>query len=183
MKALYKFSFSIFVMIYLSSCVSQSGNDMKSIKEMETKLAATRQDVKLAAQLDAAYHTYIRKYPEDTILPHMLFEDAQISIYPLNKMDAAIDQLTIIYTKYPNSRYAPNALFKSAYLNEKTQRFDKAKSLYLLFVQTYPNNELASQAKILASMTGLTEDEQLKQVLEKRNLIQDSIRNQKKVQK
>jgi len=150
---------------------------------MESKLKENRQDAKLAVQLDYSYRNYIRKYPEDTIVPHFLFEDAQVNIYPLNKTDAALNQLNIIYTKYPNYAHASDAMFKSAYLNEKLGRFDKAKSLYLLFANTYPGNELASQARTLAGMTGLSEEEQLKQVIAKRNLVQDSIKNQKKVQK
>jgi outer membrane protein assembly factor BamD (BamD/ComL family) len=182
MKTLSSLFIAVLASFFLFSCLSQSGNDLKKINDKEKKLAANRQDAKLATELDAAYQTYIQKYPSDTNVPRMLFEDAQIDIFPLYKMDMAIAQLETVFTKYPDNRYAPNALFKSAYLNEKAQRFDKAKSQYLLFVKTYPNHELANQAKELAAMTGLSEEEQFKQIMAKRNRHEDSINNPKKSQ-
>ena len=182
MRNIIKLSFSILITVFVISCLSQQGDDFKEISKIEKKMQGQRQDPVLAAKLDGAYKTFIQKYPADTNVPRMLFEDAQLNIYPLNKKDDALDQLSALYTKYPQNRYAPNALFKSAYLNEKAQRFDKAKDQYLLFVKTYPTNELASQAKILASMTGLSEEEQFKQIMSKQGANRDSTKDPKKGQ-
>jgi TolA-binding protein len=183
MKTISKGATLIIAIFLFSYCTSQSGKDLKEITANEKKLSTNRQDAKVAATLDESYKTYMLRYPKDTNIPRMLFEDAQLNVYPLSKTDVALKQLEELYKNHPESRYAPNALFKAAYLNEKAKRYEIAKGQYQLFVKTYPNHDLAPQAKELAEMTGLSEEEQFKQIMAKRNSIQDSVKNQKKVQK
>jgi tetratricopeptide (TPR) repeat protein len=177
-------TFSIFLFTFLAfglfSCLSKNSNDLKAIAQKETVFKGKHDSAKLAIQLDESYRTFIRKYPSDTNIPRMLFEDAQLNIYPLRKTDAALNQLEDLYTKYPDSRFSANAMFKAAFLNENVLgRTEAAKALYLQFIKTYPDNSLASDARLSVDNIGLSPAAQLKKIQEK----QDSLKKGDMVKK
>lgn len=68
-----------------------------------------------------------------------------------------------VFEKFPQSTEAPKSLFMSAYLlaNELKQ-FDEATKQYNLFLENYPNDELAASAKIELENIGLPPEEILK---------------------
>jgi len=163
-KFLSAFSF-LFVAFALFSCLSQNSTDLKAIEKNETIFKDKHDSAKLAVKLDSSYKTFIRKYPSDTNVPKMLFEDAQLNIFPLRKIQDALSQLEEVYTKYPDSKYSANALFKAAFLNENvTGQREVAKSLYLQFIKTYPANSLANDAKLSVENIGLSPEAQLKKI-------------------
>ena len=154
----------------LFSCLSQNSKDLKAIEKKEAVFKEKHDSAKLAAQLDVSYRTFIRKYPSDTNIPRMLFEDAQLNIYPLRKTEAALSQLEQLYTKYPDSRYSANAMFKAAFLNENVLgRTEEAKTLYLQFIKTYPDNSLVNDAKLSVENIGLSPADQLKKIQAKQD--------------
>jgi outer membrane protein assembly factor BamD (BamD/ComL family) len=166
--------------VLIFSCVSQSGNDLKKITAKENEFASKRQDIRVAQDLDRMYKSYIARYPSDTNIPRMLFEDAQVNDFPLHKTNFSLEQLEKIYDKYPDSKYAPEALLKAAFLNETALlQYDKAKILYTRFIQKYPNHPLANDARISLENIGLTPEQQFKKIQE----TQDSVKNQKKMEK
>lgn len=174
---------SIFFLLFLISaimysCVSQIGKDKDEVKALETKFASDNKDIKIAVDLDRSYKKFIRKYPSDTNLPHMLYEDGRINDFPLHKTHEALDQFEAVYSKYPDSRYAPEALLRAAFINETVvMNYDKAKTLYSLFLKTYPNHHLANDARLSLENIGLSPEQQFKKI----QAVQDSIKNQKKV--
>ncbi len=138
---------------------------MAEIKKNEAVFNENHDSINLALHMDLLYKTYIRKYPEDTNIPKMLFEDAQLNISPLRKTEAAMDQLEKLYTKYPDSRYSANAMFKAAFLDENVLgRTDQAKLLYLKFIDRYPNNPLVRDAQLSVENISLSPAEQLKKI-------------------
>jgi TolA-binding protein len=178
MKTAIKISIFVVISTFLFSCVSQSGNDLKNVTRKEKEFSSKRQDVALARDLDGDYKRYIIKYPADTNVPRMLYEDAQINDFPLKKTAVSLEQLEKVYDKYPNSKYAPDALLKAAFLNETAlMNYDKARVLYTQFLKTYPNHPLANDARISLENIGLTPAQQLKKI----QAVQDSINKQTKV--
>ena len=165
MKKLFRVLILIALPVLVFSCLSENGKDLRDIKKMETVFVGKRDSSKLAVQLDASYRMFIRKYPEDTSIPRMLFEDAQINIYPLHKTDAAVAQLENLYTKYPQNRFSPNAMFKAAFLDENILgHIEQAKSLYALFIKTYPDNSLANDARVSLENIGLSPEQQFQKI-------------------
>ncbi len=73
-----------------------------------------------------------------------------------------------IFEKFPKSEQAPKSLFMSAYLlaNELKQ-YEKATKQYRLFLENYPNHELAASAKIELENIGLSPEEILKKKINK----------------
>gem|GEM_PF-5717925 len=168
--------FFITLSLGLFSCMSQNSNDLKAVEKKEAVFKEKHDSANLAVQLDGSYRTFIQKYPSDTNIPRMLFEDAQLNIYPLRRTEAALTQLDELYTKYPGSRYSANAMFKAAFLNENVlERKEEAKSLYIKFVQAYPTNPLANDAKLSLENISLSPAEQLKKI----QAGQDSLQNKK----
>jgi len=165
MKKLLRILILIALPALVFSCLSENGKDLREIKKMESIFVGKRDSSKLAIQLDASYRKFIRKYPEDTNIPRMIFEDAQINIDPLRKMDAAVAQLENLYTKYPKYKLSPDALFKAAFLNENVLgRIEQAKYQYTLFIQTYPDNSLVKDAKASLENIGLSPEQAFQKI-------------------
>lgn len=149
----------------LFSCLSQNSTDLKAIEKTETIFKDKHDSARIAIELDNSYRTFIKKYPADTNIPKMLFDDAQLNIYPLRRTQAALDQLEELYTKYPDNKFSANALFKAAFLNENVLgRKDIAKTLYLQFIKNYPTNSLVSDAKLSLENIDLSPEAQLKKI-------------------
>jgi hypothetical protein len=170
----------VFLAFGLFSCLSQNSTDLKAIEKTEAIFKDKHDSAKLASQLDNSYKTFIRKYPSDTNIPRMLFEDAQLNIFPLRRTQEALNQLEELYTKYPDNKYSPNALFKAAFLNENVMgRKDVAKTLYLQFIKTYPTNSLVSDAKLSVENIDLSPEAQLRKI----QAAQDSLKKSDIVKK
>lgn len=75
-----------------------------------------------------------------------------------------------VFEKFPKSTEAPKSLFMSAYLlaNELKQ-FDQATKQYNLFLENYPDHELAASAKIELENIGLSPEEILKKNINNSN--------------
>jgi TolA-binding protein len=68
-----------------------------------------------------------------------------------------------VFDKYPNSTQAPTALFMSAFiLANELQKYHPAEAAYNLFLQKYPNHELAGSAREELNNLGLSPEEILK---------------------
>uniref|UniRef100_A0A832DEZ4 Outer membrane lipoprotein BamD-like domain-containing protein n=1 Tax=Ignavibacterium album TaxID=591197 RepID=A0A832DEZ4_9BACT len=73
-----------------------------------------------------------------------------------------------LYDKYPKSPLAPKALFMSAFiLANELNKYDDATKEYNLFLEKYPNHELAISAKQELEYIGLSPEEILKKKMAK----------------
>lgn len=75
-----------------------------------------------------------------------------------------------VFEKFPKSSEAPKSLFMSAYiLANELKQFDKATKQYNLFLENYPDDELAASAKIELENIGLSPEEILKKNINNSN--------------
>lgn len=75
-----------------------------------------------------------------------------------------------VFEKFPKSPEAPKSLFMSAYiLANELKEFDKATKQYNMFLENYPNDELAASAKIELENIGLSPEEILKKNINNSN--------------
>ncbi|MEJ5263384.1 MAG: hypothetical protein WHT45_11925 [Ignavibacterium sp.] len=73
-----------------------------------------------------------------------------------------------IYDKYPNNPLAPKALFMSAFiLANELNKYDDATKEYNLFLEKFPDHELAASAKQELEFIGLSPEEILKRKMAK----------------
>jgi TolA-binding protein len=68
-----------------------------------------------------------------------------------------------VYEKYPNSEQAPMGLFMAGFVEaNELNDYDAATKTYNLFLETFPDHELATSAKEELDNMGLTPEEILK---------------------
>lgn len=65
-----------------------------------------------------------------------------------------------VFVSYPNFESAPTALFMSGFIQANSLgKYNEATVTYKKFLQTYPNNELADDAKVELDNMGLSPEE------------------------
>ncbi|WP_290663216.1 tetratricopeptide repeat protein [Ignavibacterium sp.] len=98
---------------------------------------------------------------------------AQLATIYQNKMDKSISDsesadkaqfyFRTLYDKYPEHPDAPKALFMSAFiLANELNKYDEATKSYKLFLEKFPEHELAASAKQELEYIGLSPEEILK---------------------
>jgi len=116
------------------------------------------------------YENFVKEYPKDEKAPETLIKLA--SIYQ-NKMvktlsakvslEKAANIYRQVFESYPNSKEAPTSLFMSAFiLANELQKYHAAEIAYQLFLQKYPNHELAASAREELNNLGLSPEQILK---------------------
>ena len=113
---------------------------------------------------------YVKENPEDEKSPEALTKLASIyqnrmlkTLADTESLEKAVTIYRQVYDDYPNSKQAPTSLFMSSFiLANELQKYNLAKASYNLFLQKYPNHELANSAREELNNLGLTPDEILK---------------------
>ncbi len=118
------------------------------------------------------YESVAKEFPESADAPEALFQAA--SLYQNKMVENIAEKETYqkaseifrkIFDKYPNYKKAPMALFLSGFiLANDLRNYEAATTTYNLFLQKYPDNELATSAKEELDNMGLTPD----QILQKK---------------
>ncbi|MFA4922646.1 MAG: tetratricopeptide repeat protein [Ignavibacteriaceae bacterium] len=84
-------------------------------------------------------------------------------IQEINQTDAqekAVEYYQKVFVKYPKFESAPSALFMSGFIQANNLgKYNEATVTYKKFLQTYPNNELADDAKVELDNMGLSPEE------------------------
>ena len=76
----------------------------------------------------------------------------------------AIEFYSKVYKEYPDSSQAPNSLFMIGFLKaNELEQLDSARYYYNLFIEKYPDNEMAVSAKAEIENLGIPAEEILKQ--------------------
>lgn len=108
-------------------------------------------------------------YPNDARSPEYLYKASEIAVairtYPkaLNLYDWLIDF-------YPDYEKTPNALFAKGYLlDEQLDKRERAKAAFSSFLVSYPDHELADDAKFLLENIGKSGDEIIKIIEQNRD--------------
>jgi len=127
-----------------------------------------------ADSLLAMYLDFIGDHPDDSLSPVYLFKAANLS---MNTGDGtqSLELFDRYLSRYPDKPKAPMCLFFKAFIYENVRRdLEKARESYLLFIEKYPNDDFAKDARMALMNLGKTPD-QLVREFEERNRA-DSIR-------
>lgn len=177
----------LLIAVFFSSC----GNSKKKLSDQITKIeksvyAADPKNFKESGDsLFTLYNQFIEKYPEDTMCPRYTFNAASIAMN-LEKSKEALDLFDKFIAKYPqNPRAAVCMFFKGFVYENQVKDMDKARETYLSFLEKYPNNDFADDARSSLTNLGKSPEEMIlmfeKKQKEDSTRIADSIRKSKGV--
>ena len=113
--------------------------------------------------LMTSYEAFIQKYPDDTLSPVFLFKAGGIAMNSgyAEKAVASFDRLM---KEYPAHEKAALGLFFKAFVQENLmQNLDQARETYLLFIEKYPGNEFADDARASVENLGKTPEQMIRE--------------------
>ena len=140
--------------LLLFSCQLDPRKKLEAQKRDFNKLGAKTNEA-IAKTLDQDYNNYIHNNPQDTAIPTLMFEEAELNRNQLHNLSMSMHLYELIYTTYPKHWRAPDAMFVEAFiLDEDLHQIDRAKAKYSEVVQKYPGTRQAKEAAILRDLLG-----------------------------
>ena len=128
-----------------------------------------------------SYQELVKEYPNSPKAPEAIFQLATLyqnkmikNIPQKESLEKAISLFRSLFDKYPQSSLAPKALFMSGFIQANDLKsFNEATASFTLFLQKFPNNELATSAKEELDNMGLTPEE----ILQKKKNVKADVSN------
>lgn len=146
-----------------SACQAQEPDLNSSIAKMEAEIKKhAEMDTAIANDLTAAYEEYAGANPQDSLSPVYLSRAADIYKEMDGKALKAVNVYNKIVVEYKDHPLAARSVFMIGYVfDEKLNDKDRAARSYQHFLETYPDNELADDAKSLLAIAQdtLTDEE------------------------
>lgn len=165
----------------LAGCAKQTSKkeslreEISNYSDSLTKVGKAADDPeehrKMANQAIETLKNYVNNYPKDTLTPDYLYQIGNIYRSHLGKADKAINYYQQLVDKHPDHERAPFALFTQAFVYENNRQLkdlELAESKYEAFLEQYPDHELAKDAEQSLEYLGLSGEEQLERIREKR---------------
>lgn len=159
-----KYIFSLFtISLLLAGCSGKTAGDY--MKEADEQLNQNKIPEALAA-----YETVVTEFPESAQAPEAMYQMAAIyqnnmleNVTRVESQKKAVEIFHNVYEKYPESERAPMSLFLSGFIQaNELGEYNEATATYNLFLEKYPEHELASSAKEELEYMGLSPEEILK---------------------
>ena len=129
------------VLIVLVSCSKKSDSNLYN----EGKAAEEKKDFQTAAQL---YEEAIDRFQTTAYAESSLLRLSFMYNNDMKDSRKAIQSYNRFITLFPTSKHTPTMLFLSGFVyNNELRLLDSAKIVYEIFLQKYPNHELAASAR------------------------------------
>ncbi len=159
--------------IFLYSCVNSNDEktqDEKSteeqIAELETELFSDenmRMNKRRALDLVRLYEKFSDDNLSDERSSDYLFKAADISMN-LNRPSQTVALFDKFLNRYPEHEKAPTALFlKGFVMEDQMQDYDRAREVYELFLERYPESDFADDAQMSLENLGKTPEELIRE--------------------
>ncbi len=147
--------------LVITACKQDLGSEIASL---ESQLAsANEMDPKLARELIDKYKQQASLLNNETSST-WLFRAGQVA-NGIKDYTQAILLWEEVLKQYPGSDEAPGALFSQAFTYDYyIKNTDKARQLYQDFIDRYPQDELAAQARVSIENLGKSPEEMLQQI-------------------
>jgi TolA-binding protein len=122
----------------------------------------------------SSYEKLVNEFPDSKLAPEALVKEAALyhdnKIKDISKEESLRKSAEIfksIAEKYPKSEQAPSSLFMAGFIYANDIKdYDNAIKTYKLFLEKYPDNQLASSAKDEIDNMGLSPEQILKKKIE-----------------
>lgn len=113
----------------------------------------------------------VDEYPDGEYAPKAFLEMGKIyhsklikSMNEQQSLNKAVEYYTRVYSNFPKSDDAPNALFMVGFIQaNELNEIESAKNIYTKFLEKYPENELAPSAKAELENLGKSPEEIIKE--------------------
>lgn len=100
------------------------------------------------------------KTPEALSKLALIYQNKIAGISEKESLEKAVKLYRQVYDEYPNSSQAPTSLFMAAFiLANELNKLHPAEMTYKLFLEKFPNHELAASAKEELNNLGLSPEE------------------------
>ncbi len=166
------------ILLMLSACGPSREKSINAIHGLEVRLFspdAVNFDRAAADSLLHHYEAFFQDFPKDSLCPAYLFKAANLAMN-LNRGDKAIIFFDQYRKDFPNGSKAPICLFFKAFILENMLHdLVQARENYLLFIQSYPDNDFADDAQLALQNLGKTPEEMVREFELKRK--SDSLAN------
>ena len=178
------------IMMMMSGCGPSHDKAVRQIQTMEKSLFsrdAVSFNKQKADSLIAMYETFIKKNPKDSLSPTYLFKAANIEMNSGNG-PRALNMFDQYLQNYPDKPKASLCLFFKAFIYENLMKdLDKARETYLLFIEKYPSDDFAKDAKLAIVNLGKSPDMLIREFEAKKKAdssrVADSLAKNKKPKK
>jgi TolA-binding protein len=161
MKYIFFFSSILFIVIF-STCSKK--NDDYYMTQADK--AIQQNDINGAVQ---AYQNLIKEYPQSPKAPEATFKLASFYQNKMVKKENLSDTLSLeksaklyrsIFDQFPNDKNAAKSLFMSGFiLANDLKKYNEATATFVIFLQKFPDNELAFSVREELNNMGLTPSE------------------------
>jgi TolA-binding protein len=166
-----KLLLSLLIILSLSSC----GNK-KNAEEILAEGNKFLEEGKITEAVES-YEILINDYSDSESASDALsrlagiYQNKQVkNISEKESLEKSSELFYKLFTDYPESHLAPMGLFMAGFVQaNELKQFDKATNTYNLFIEKYPDHELAASAKEELENMGLTPEEILQKNLAKSN--------------
>lgn len=159
-------------MALLLACASCSDNSRQDVLDRITKVEDSIDiqnnlvDSEMGMRLIENYVNFSSRFPEDSLAPVFWHRAAQVAAN-IHRPDLAVVYLDTIINNYAGYQQLAECYFYKGFVLENVaQDMDNAKIAYQTFVDKYPNDPLANDAKVLIENLGLSPEELLAKVLQ-----------------
>lgn len=133
-------------------------DSLESAMKSDEKKAAAEPDLNLAMHLAKAYQDYEAGHPDDSLSARFLFRAGQVIENVFNDKGRALELYYTVYRKYPDSPWAPYALFMTGNLHHSIQDSANTVNMLNLFLAKYPAHSLRNDAAAMISSFGAIPD-------------------------
>jgi len=168
----------------LQACGSESGKaakDKDKLREDITALEERLREQQNTLDLDTAsaitllekVDTYHERYPQDSLTPHLLYRNADLS-RGIGKPEEAISTWNTLIREYREFPKLPEAMFFRAFTADNDlQDKEMAEKYYEAFIRAYPDHPMKTDAKALLDVlkSGKSPDEIIEEFQKKRESI------------
>ncbi|HVN48590.1 MAG TPA: tetratricopeptide repeat protein [Bacteroidota bacterium] len=131
---------------YYAKAASDSAGtiDRRAILIGAFKAAAITKNFAEAVRLAQAYQ---QQFPDDKLLPRVLYESAAIALNELSDAKTAMTQCEFLIERFPDSEYADDAMFTLGLAKKKNGDVDGALAALEGLLKKYPSSEYAGEAQ------------------------------------
>ena len=140
-------------------CSPSRQKTINRIQSLEKRLFAPESvsfDKIKADSLITLYENFIKKNPKDSLVPEYLFKAANVAMN-MDDGNKAIGLFDQYLKNYPEQQKAPMCVFFKGFIYENVLHdYDKAREVYLFFIEKYPTNDFTKDARMALKNLGKT---------------------------
>jgi tetratricopeptide (TPR) repeat protein len=147
------------------SILSEPGDLAAEIDSLRMRIyneRTNRYDNQVSNEFIGACEMYGLLLPKAPRSPDLLYDAARTAGY-IRSFPKAVELYDWVYRRYPDFQRNSQALFMMAFTyDNEMKNLEKAKELYLEFVQKFPDDDFADDVQVLLQNLGKSEEEILK---------------------